>query len=148
MSLKEQLDRDFIDAYKSHDSLKVSVLRSLKSSIKNFEISEKRPAVDADLLRIFKKESKQRSDSIQEYSKAGRTDLIDQEKAELGLIAGYLPEELEPQKISEIIDSVILELSANSLADFGKVMPKVMTKINGAADGSTVAQLVRQKLQK
>jgi len=148
MSLKDQLDRDYIEAYKSHDALKVSVLRMLKSSIKNFEINEKRPTEDSDILKLLKKESKQRQDSIQEYQKAGRADLIEKESDELALISIYLPEELEQSKIIEIIDSTIDEIGANSLADFGKVMPKVMAKINGAADGSTVAELVRQKLQK
>jgi uncharacterized protein YqeY len=148
MDLKSQIDKDFLEAYKAKDEAKVSVLRMLKSAIKNSEIAEKKTLTDEEILRVLKKEVKQRTDSVSEYTKAGRADLAEKEEKEINVIKNYLPAELSDEEISNIVEQAISETGASEIKDMGKVIALVMQKSQGAADGAKVANLVRTKLQK
>jgi uncharacterized protein YqeY len=141
MNLGEQIGKDFIVAYKAKDEVKSSVLRLLKSAIKNEEISKKTVLSDDEVIKIIQREIKQRNDSIFEYGKGGRSDLADKEKDELTVLKTYLPAQLSDEELENIVKSVISEES-----DFGKIMGKVMPQVAGKADGSRVSAAVRKLL--
>jgi len=146
MNLKERLEQDFIMSYKAKEEMKISVLRMVKSAIKNAEIAEKQPLSEEGITKVLKKEVKQRLDSISEYEKAGRQDLVDKEKNEAEIIKAYLPEELSDSEVNSIIIEAIAEIGAKEMKDIGKVIALVMQKSKGRADGSKVSAVVRSKL--
>jgi len=148
MTLKEKIDQDFIEAYKNKDTDKVSVLRMLKSAIKNFEINEKHPSSDDDILKVLKKEAKQRRDSIEEYGKAGRPDLIDQEEKELKLLNEYLPAQLSPDEVRIEVEKIVASTGASSISDLGKVMSLAVASLGSKADGAIIAKIAREILEK
>lgn len=141
MNLSEQISKDFIVAYKDKDEIKSSVLRLLKSAIQNEEISKKSALSDDEVIKIVQREIKQRNDSIVEYEKGGRADLVDQEKNEIIVLSEYLPTQLSDEELTAIITE-----SANGESDFGKVMGKVMPRVAGKADGNRVSAIVRKVL--
>lgn len=146
MNLKQQIEKDFIEAYKAKEENKVSVLRLIKSSIKNTEINEKHELDDEAVMKILKKEIKQREDSISEYEKAGRSELAQKESAEAELIKAYLPEQLSLEETKQIVTDIISELGATNMADMGKVIGQVMQKAGAKVDGSKVSILVKEVL--
>lgn len=147
MSLKEQIDSDIKTAMKARDMETVSALRMVSSSIKN-KMIEVRPneLTDDDVISVLKKLSKQRKDSIEQFAKAGRDDLVDKEQKELLVLEKYLPEQMGEAQITEIVEATIAELSATSMKDMGKVMGAVTAKTQGAADNKLVSQIVKSKL--
>lgn len=147
MSLKEQIDSDIKTAMKARDMETVSALRMVSSSIKN-KMIEVRPneLTDDDVISVLKKLSKQRKDSIEQFAKAGRDDLVDKEQKELLVLEKYLPEQMGEAQITEIVEATIAELSATSMKDMGKVMGAVTAKTQGTADNKLVSQIVKSKL--
>jgi uncharacterized protein YqeY len=146
MSLKEKIESDFISAYKAHDEQKVSVLRLLKSAIKNSEINEKHDLNDDEIIKILRKEVKQRQDAIVEYTKGNRLDLVDKDKSEIGLLDVYLPAQIDKAQIETIVERIISDLGALGPSDMGKVIGAAMKEIGNQSDGSVVSQIVREKL--
>ena len=146
MTLKEQLEKDYIEAYKAHEEKRVSLLRMIKSSIKNSEIASKADLSDEDVIKLLRKEVKQREDSISEYKKGGREDLIATEQAEIALIEPYLPAQMSEDDIKKIVNDVTSESDATTIADMGHVIGNVMKRTNGQADGALVARLVKEAL--
>lgn len=146
MTLKSQLEQDFLTAYKAHEEVKVSVLRMLKSAIKNAEINAKGELSDEEVIKILRKEIKQRDEAIENYKKGNRDDLVAKDQAEIDLINPYLPAQMSEDEIEKIAVATITEMSAG-LADMGKVIGAVMQKTGGNADGALVAQLVRKNLK-
>ncbi|MFA7244376.1 MAG: GatB/YqeY domain-containing protein [Patescibacteria group bacterium] len=142
MALSEQINTDFIAAYKDKDEAKSSVLRMLKSSIKNEEIAQKTSLSDDDVIKIIQREIKQRNDSIAEYDKGGRPDLSEKEKAEIDILNKYLPTQLSDDEIEAIVRKV-----AENESDFGKIMGAVMPQVAGKADGNRVSAVVRKVLK-
>ena len=147
MSIKDTIMADVKSAMKSKETEKLSVLRMIHSEIKNKEINM-RPEVptEEDFQAVLKKMSKQRKDSISQFTDAGRTDLADTEKAELVILSSYLPEELSREKVEEFVEASIKELGADSMKFMGQVMKAVMTKSAGAADNKVVSEIVKEKL--
>ncbi len=147
MSLKEQIESDTKEAMKARDSLKVSALRMVSSAIKN-KMIEVRPndLTDDDVVGVLKKLSKQRKDSIEQFQKAGRDDLAEQEQKELVVLEKYLPEQMSEAQITEIVENTMAEMGATSIKDMGKVMGAVTKKTQGAADNKLVSQIVKSKL--
>lgn len=147
MSLKDQIDSDIKAAMKARDSLTVSALRMVSAAIKN-KMIELRPAdlTEDDVISVLKKLSKQRKDSIEQFEKAGRDDLVEQEQKELVVLEKYLPEQMGEQQITEIVVATIAEMGASSIKDMGKVMGAVTGKTQGAADNKLVSQIVKAKL--
>jgi len=141
MTLSEQIDKDFIAAYKDKDENKSSVLRLLKSALKNEEIAKKTQLSDDDAIKIIQREIKQRKDSVAEYEKGGRADLADKEKAEIAILEAYMPDQLSDEELETIVKS-----QAEGESDFGKIMSKVMPQVAGRADGSRVSAAVRKVL--
>ena len=146
MNLSERLNDDMKQAMKNQDKFKLSTIRMMRASMKNLEIDLKRPLDDNEVLDILSREIKQRKDSLQEFKKAGRDDLVTDLAAEIEIISQYLPEQLTEEEIKEIVTQTIQELGASSKADMGKVMSALLPKTKGRADGKLVNQLVQQHL--
>lgn len=147
MNLSDRLTDDMKQAMKDQAKFKLTVIRMMRASLKNQEIELKRPLHDEEVLQILSREIKQRKDSLQEFQKAGRDDLVENLAAEIDIISKYLPEQLTEEEIQEIVRQTIQELGASSKADMGKVMGALMPKTKGRADGKLVNQLVLQFLQ-
>ncbi|WP_168119304.1 GatB/YqeY domain-containing protein [Paenibacillus sp. HB172176] len=147
MNLSERLNDDMKHAMRSKEKFKLTTIRMIRASVKNLEIDLKRPLEDSEVLDILSREIKQRKDSLQEFKKAGRDDLVSDLAAEIEIISGYLPEQLTEEEIQEIVRQTIQELGASSKADMGKVMSALMPKTKGRADGKLVNQVVQQFLQ-
>ncbi|HIW32511.1 MAG TPA: GatB/YqeY domain-containing protein [Candidatus Paenibacillus intestinavium] len=147
MNLSDRLIDDMKQAMKSQDKLKLSTIRMMRASVKNLEIDLKRPLDDSEVLDVLSREIKQRKDSLQEFEKAGRDDLVVNLATEIDIISKYLPEQLTEEEIQEIVRQTIQELGASSKADMGKVMGALMPKTKGRADGRLVNNAVQQFLQ-
>ncbi|AIQ13964.1 GatB/YqeY domain-containing protein [Paenibacillus durus] len=147
MNLSERLNEDMKQAMKSKDKFKLSTIRMVRSTIKNLEIEFKRTLDDNEVLDILSREIKQRKDALQEFEKAGRDELAASNKAEIEIIAQYLPEQLSEEEIKVIVQQTIQETGASSKNDMGKVMSALMPKVKGRADGKLVNQAVLQFLQ-
>jgi len=146
-SLKRRIDQDLKDALKSKDSLKLSVLRMLKSEIKYKEIEKRSELSDDDVILVLSSSMKKRKDSIQQFEKAGRDDLASREKTELEVVLKYMPEQLTQEELLQIVSQAIKEVDATGPSDLGKVMKQVMPNVRGKADGKKVNQLVSSQLQ-
>ncbi|WP_040948377.1 GatB/YqeY domain-containing protein [Gorillibacterium massiliense] len=147
MSLNEQLNEDMKQAMKSQNKFRLSVIRMVRSAIKNIEIDQRKTLDDNEILDILSREIKQRRDSLQEFEKAGREDLAETVKSEIAIIAEYLPQQLSEEEIHAIVRQTIQETGASSKAEMGKVMSALMPKVKGRADGKLVNQIVQQQLQ-
>jgi len=146
MTLKERLQKELVEAMRARDTLKVDVIRLLRNSIRQKEIELKKELSDDDVIKILSNAAKQRRESIKAYEAGKREELVEREKRELDIIESYLPEKLSQEELIKIVEDVIKEVGASSLRDLGKVMPKVMAKVKGRADGSEVQAIVRSKL--
>ncbi|NDI33724.1 GatB/YqeY domain-containing protein [Chengkuizengella sediminis] len=147
MSLSERLTTDMKQAMRDKEKLKLTVIRMIRSAIKDVEINERRTPDDNDVLAIISREIKQRKDSLQEFKNAGRDDLVEKLEAEINIINEYLPQQLSEEEIIEIVQQTIQEVGASSKADMGKVMGALMPKVKGRADGKIVNQTVQNFLQ-
>lgn len=148
MSLKDKLMEDLKQALREGDERRKSAIRLAMAAIRNAEIEKRRELDDGELLQIIAKEVKQRRDSIAEFTKAGRQDLIDQEKAELEVLLAYLPRQMTREEIEEAARRVIQEVGATGLSQMGKVMGRLMPQVKGRADGRLVSEVVRALLSK
>lgn len=146
MSLSERLNDDMKQAMKNQDKFKLSVIRMIRSAIKNVEIDQKKTLDDNEVLDILNREVKQRKDSLQEFEKADRDDLAETVRKELEVIAVYMPQPLTEEEIHAIVQQTIQETGASSKADVGKLMSALMPKVKGRADGKLVNQLVQKLL--
>ena len=147
--LSQQITEDMKTAMREKNTLALSTIRMLKSAVKNAAI-EKGGAdaelTDPEIVAVIRKEVKKRQDSIEQYTTAGRGELVAQEEAEMAVLNGYLPEPLSEEKIAEIIDAAIAEVGATSRKEMGQVMKLVQEKTAGRADGKTLSQAVMAKL--
>ena len=146
MSLLERLNNDMKQAMKNKEKDKLSVIRMLKASLQNEALKQRQDLTDDEELTVLSRELKQRKDSLQEFENAGRSDLVDKVRTELGYVEAYMPEQLSEEEVSEIVQLTIEEVNATSKADMGRVMGALMPKVKGKADGSLVNKLVQQHL--
>ncbi len=127
---------------------KVNTLRFLQSAVKNKEIEVRPNALtDDDVISVLKKSAKQRQDSIEQFTNAGRNDLADKEKAELAIIEAYLPQQMGADQVEAIVREAIKETGATSPKEMGAVMKAVMAKTQGTADNKLVSEIVKKLLQ-
>jgi uncharacterized protein YqeY len=147
MSLSDRLNEDMKQAMRGQEKFRLSVIRMVRSSIKNVEIDLRRSLEDNEVLDILNRELKQRKDSLQDFEKAGRDDLVDALKVEIEIIAEYMPTQLTEDEITVIVKQTIQETGASTKADMGKVMGALMPKVKGRSDGKLVNQIVQQLLQ-
>jgi len=148
MSFLQRLDDDLKAALKASDSLKLSVLRMAKSALKYRQIDKGGVLSDEDIIAVLSALAKQRRESVALFSKGGREDLAEKERLELAILQTYLPEQMTPEELDDIISGAIKETSAEGVKDMGKVMRLAMSRVKGAADGKTVNQRVKELLEK
>ncbi|MCJ2163891.1 MULTISPECIES: GatB/YqeY domain-containing protein [unclassified Pseudodesulfovibrio] len=147
MSLSKQIDKDYIEAYKAKATVKVAVLRHLKTAIKNRMVEDKVADLsDEIVLDLIAKQVKQRKDSFEQYTKADRSDLAQVEALELVELEVYLPKQLSDKELDAAIDKAIADVGASSMADMGKVMQAVLGAYTGQIDGKKASGLVKAKL--
>jgi len=146
MSLLQRLDEDLKTALKKSDKLKLSVLRMAKAAVKNQQIDKGRELRDEEILAIFSTLAKQRRESIEQFSKGGRDDLVQQESQELLILQSYMPVQLSVDDLNAMILQAIKESSAESEGDMGKVMKILAPRIKGVADGKWVNNRVKEIL--
>ena len=149
MSIKDQLTADMKQAMKDREAgkLRLSVIRMVRANIKNVEINDKKELTDDEVLAVLMKEVKMRQDSVEEFQKAGRDELVAQAKEEIAILKKYLPEALSDDELKAIVAEVIAAVGATSPKDMGKVMPEGMGKTKGRADGKRINVMVRELLK-
>jgi uncharacterized protein len=148
-TLKEQLDASLKDAMRARDELTTNTLRAMKSAIKYKEVEgEAKTLDDAGILPVLVTLVKQRRDSVEEYTKAGRKDLADKELAEIAVIQRFLPQQLSPEALAERVAEAIAEAKATSVKDLGAVMKIVTPRLKGQAEGKAISDEVKAQLAK
>ena len=146
---KQKLQEELKKSMLAKDELRTSVLRLLLSAINYYEIQKGGAGYEAteeDVLSVIQKEAKQRRDSITEFEKAGRQELVEKEKSELKILEAFLPAQMPEEEVRNIVEQTITETGAATIADMGKVMGALTPKLKGKADMGIVSSIVRQKL--
>ena len=146
MALKEQLDQDLKVAMREKDTLKLSVVRMLKSAVKYREIELMKPLDDAGVLGVIASEVKRRRDSVEQYKAGNRQDLADKEEAEIKILQAWLPQQLTPEELRAKVDAAIAQTSAKGPKDMGAVMKALLPEVQGRAEGKTVSDMVKALL--
>ena len=145
--LKDRLEEELKGALKQKDTAKTSTIRLLKADIHNYMIEKKLKDIkDEDILTIIQKQVKRRKESIEQFKKGNRNDLVEKEEQELKILEAYMPEQLAEEELKSIIKEQIKELQAAGKNDFGKVMKSVIEKTKGRADGKIISKLVNELL--
>jgi len=146
MSLSEQIQKDMYTAMKNGEKDKTVTLRSALSKLKDKRIDKQDDLSEQEELQVIKTMVKQRYESIEMYEKGGRDDLVAKEKTELEILETFLPQMMSAEELGTLINAVIAETGATSMSDIGKIMPEVMKRSAGRADGKLAQSLVRDKL--
>ena len=146
MGLREKIDSDVKEALKSGAKDKLSTLRMLNAALKNKQIDKRRPLSDDEVVETVRSLIKQRKDSIEQFAKGGRQDLVDKETAEAAVLEGYLPQQLTRDEIEAMVRNAIAQSGAQGAKDMGKVMKALIPAIGGRADGKLVSELVKHAL--
>lgn len=147
MSLLANLKKDMIVAMKAKDKDTLSVVRMLKAAVQNEQINLGHDLTSDEENALMAKEYKQRKDSLAEFQKGGRQDLVDATKKEMAVVAKYMPKQMSTDEVHQVVEETIDEVGAMSMKDFGKVMGAIMPKVKGKADGKVVNETVKQVLQ-
>ena len=148
MILEDKIMVDFKESMKAKDALRTQTISFLRSELKYLAIDKKKEKLDdVDVIAVLKKLIKQRQDSIAQFEKGNRADLVAKEKAELDILKAYLPPELSVDEISKVVSEVIDGCGAVTMKDMGRVMKEVTALLQGQADGKMVSDIVRSKLQ-
>lgn len=145
--LQDKINKDLVEALKAKDDAKISTLRMLNSAIHNAAIA-KRPKEleEPDILDVIAKQIKQHAESIEQFKKGNRQDLVDKETKETEILKSYMPEQMGEEEITKLIQEAIKEVDAKGMQDMGKVMKVVSPKTKGRADGKLVSDLVKKCL--
>ena len=146
MELVKKLDEEIISAMKEKNTLKLNTLRGVKAAMKQANIDHKKEINDELLIDVVSKEIKTRNESIKEFEKGNRDDLINKTKEEIEVLSTYLPEQLTEEELNEIIDKVFNEVNPTGMSDMGKVMGKVTPLVKGKADMGLVSSIIKSKL--
>jgi len=146
MSLKIRITEDMKAAMKAKDAQRLGTVRLLLSAMKQREVDERIELSDADVMGIIEKMIKQRRESIVQYEKGGRADLAEAEKFEVGVLSGYLPQQMTEAEVASEIDAAMASTGAKAMPDMGKVMAILKPKLAGRADLARVSALVKSKL--
>ena len=143
----EKLDKDMIEAMKSKDKDRLVVIRMVKAALKQEQIDHKKEINDDLLIDVINKQIKMRKDSIIEFAKGNRTDLVEKTQKEINVLMAYLPEQLSTEEVEKIINEIFEEVKPESQKDMGKVMKEAQAKLKGKADMKEVSTIIREKLQ-
>ena len=145
MTLLEQLSKDMVVSMKNKDSFSLGVIRMAKGAIQLEGINKKKELTDEDVVSVISKQIKMRNDSIAEFAKANRTDLVEQNKKEIEILNKYMPEQLSLDEVNKIIDEAFDKIHPTS-KDMGLIMKEVSPKLKGKADMSQVNAIIKEKL--
>jgi uncharacterized protein len=146
MSLIERIEGELKDAMRARDQARTDALRLTLASLRSAEKEVQRPLKEDEELHVLQRERKRRLEAAEAFRGGGREEQAAKEERELAVIQEFMPEPIEEEELEAIIDDAIAETGATSLRDLGRVMADVMPQVAGRADGSTVSQLVREKL--
>jgi uncharacterized protein YqeY len=146
MNFKQRLQKDLTSAIRDRDERRKSALRMVLAAIQYVEVGDSGDLSDEDTLAILAKEVRRREDAIKLMQDAGRTDLVEEEIAQLEILKAYLPQQLSIEEITELAKAIIEQVGATSVSDLGSVMKNLMPQVKGKADGRTVNQVVRKLL--
>tara|TARA_Y100000758_G_scaffold292054_1_gene246917 strand:- start:424 stop:864 length:441 start_codon:yes stop_codon:yes gene_type:complete len=146
--MKERIFQDLTAAIRAQDTDRKAALRMVVAAIKNLEIETSKELQDGDVLQIIQKQVKSRRESIVEFQKGNREDLIAKEQAEIDILQVYLPKEASPEDIRVAAIEIITLVNASGAQDIGKVMPRMIEQFQGSADGRTINGIVRELLEK
>ena len=144
--LKQRINDDTREAMRARDKERVAALRMILAAVKQKEVDSRTELDDAGVLAVLEKMARQHQDSIEQFEKAGRNDLVEKERFELDVVRTYLPEPLDEAEIARIIDETVAETGAASVKDMGKVMAAIKPRLQGRADMSAVSARVRARL--
>jgi uncharacterized protein YqeY len=150
MTLTERVDSDLKDAMRAKDTIRLGVLRMLKSALKYAAIAKSDTEAelnDAEAAQVIRKQVKQRQDSIESFEKGGRTELVEKEKEELSILNAYLPQQMSADEISKVVRETIAEAGATSRAQMGAVMKALQAKVAGRVDGKALSAEVQKQLE-
>jgi uncharacterized protein len=148
MDINIKLNEEMVTAAKSKDKIRLSAIRMLKSALHNKEINLMRPLNESEVLQVLSSMIKQRKDSIEQFAKGGRTDLVEKEEAELKVVQEFMPAQMSEDEVDSLIKKAIEEAGAVSIKEMGKVMKILMPKLTGTADGKMVGEKVKAFLSK
>lgn len=148
MDINKKLNEEMVAAAKSQDKIRLSAIRMIKAALHNKEINLMRPLKEDEVLQVLSSMIKQRKDSIEQFAKGGRTDLVEKEEAELKVVQEFMPAQISDEEVDAIIKKTIEEAGAISVKDMGKVMKILMPKLTGVADGKAVGEKVKAFLSK
>ena len=146
MSLKTRITEDMKNAMRAKETARLSAIRLLLAAMKQREVDERIELSEADILGIVEKMIKQRRESIVQYEKGGRADLVDAENFEVGVLSAYLPQQLGEAEVAALVEAAIAETGAKAMPDMGKLMAVLKPRLAGRADMGKVSALVRTKL--
>ena len=146
--MKEKILQDLKEAMRAQDAVRRATLRMVVAAIKNLEIETSSELKAGDVLQIIQKQVKSRRESIEEFRKGNREDLVEKEQAEIDILKKYLPEEASSEDIRSAAAEIITSINASGPQDIGKVMPKLIERFQGRADGRTINGIVRELLDK
>ncbi|HET6459269.1 MAG TPA: GatB/YqeY domain-containing protein [Syntrophales bacterium] len=146
MNIDEKVNGEMVLAAKTKDQVRLSAIRMVKAAMHNREIDLKRKLNEVEFLQLLSSMVKQRKDSIDQFRKGGREDLVEKEEAQLKVIQSFMPQQMSEEDIVREIDTAIREVGAVSIKDMGKVMKVLMPKLTGKADGKIVSEKVKEKL--
>ena len=147
MSLKEQLTADMKEAMKNKEKERLAVIRMVRGAIRQQEIDGQKELGEEDVIAVISKEVKMRRDSIEEFRKGGREDLVEKTQAEIDVLLPYLPAQLSEDEVRELVKAAVEQTGAATPKDMGKVMGVLMPKVKGRADGKMVNTIVKSFLQ-
>jgi len=147
LTLKERLTSDFKDAMKAKDEVRKNTVNFVRAAIKQYEVDNRAELDDEGVLAILTKQVKMRKDALADFEKAGRTDLLDSYNREIEILLSYLPEQLSPEKIAEVVKTTAIEMGIEGgKQNMGKLMGAVIPKVKGLADGGAVKKAVEEFL--
>lgn len=144
--LKEKLLNDMKESMKNKDTIRKNVIQMIRASILQIEKDNQKEVNDEEIIQIIAKEAKKRKDSLADYEKSGREDLISEIKEEIKIIEEYLPAQLSVEEIEKIVSEIISNLGAASMKDMGPVMKEAKAKIGASSDGKTINEVVKKLL--
>ena len=146
MGLRDRIDTETKEALKSGAKEKVSTLRMLSAALKNKQIDKRRPLTEEEVIETVRSLIKQRKDSIEQFAKGGRQDLVEKETAEVVVLEAYLPQQLSREELEVMVRTAIDQTGAQGARDMGKVMKALIPMLGGRADGKLVSELVKNAL--
>ncbi|MDD4356971.1 MAG: GatB/YqeY domain-containing protein [Smithellaceae bacterium] len=146
MDVNARINEEMVSAAKAKDKVRLSAVRMLKTALHNKEIDLKQPLNETETMQILSGLVKQRKDSIEQFAKGGRQDLVEKEEAELKILQEFMPEQMSDEEVDRLIQKTIADIGAVSIKDMGKVMKILMPQITGKADGKAAGEKVKALL--